>query len=151
MARLKCPSCGHECVVMDGKRKRCRKCGTPLTAGTAKAVKPKKETLKPGHKQKAPREIKSLKALAKAYPDLCAELAAHGAQEACDRIAAMSAEELGQELPELAAKLTTTPEPIETTAALMLAYPKLCAELMNSAAETVSTDNSKQGKRKDAS
>ncbi len=151
MARVICPSCGHERVLMDGKRKRCRKCGTPLTAGTAKPVKLKEVPLKPEHKQKPPRQIKSLKALAKAYPDLCAELAAHGAQEALDRIAAMSPEEFGQAFPELAEKLTNSPEPIETTAALMLAYPDLCAALMNSAVETISTDNSSQTKRKDES
>ena len=42
MARVKCPQCGTERVVVEGKRKNCRKCGTRLTANMAtvkKAVK----------------------------------------------------------------------------------------------------------------
>lgn len=31
MARIKCPNCGTERVVVEGKKKRCRKCGTTLT------------------------------------------------------------------------------------------------------------------------
>jgi hypothetical protein len=40
MARVKCPQCGTERVVVEGKRKNCRKCGTKLTADMAPA-KPK--------------------------------------------------------------------------------------------------------------
>jgi ribosomal protein S27E len=40
MARVKCPQCGTERVVVDGKRKNCRKCGTKLTADMAQ-VKPR--------------------------------------------------------------------------------------------------------------
>ena len=132
MARLKCPNCGRTRVVMDGKRKRCRNCDTPLTATTAKAVKSKAVPVEPERKQKAPRQIKSLKALAKAYPDLCAQLAAHGAQEACDRIAAMSAEAFGRELPELAEKLTAkVVEGVKDYSAEQFtqAFPELAARL----------------------
>lgn len=37
MARVRCPQCGTERVVVEGKRKNCRKCGTKLTADMAQA------------------------------------------------------------------------------------------------------------------
>ena len=40
MARIKCPQCGTERVVIEGKRKNCRRCGTRLTADMAQ-LKPK--------------------------------------------------------------------------------------------------------------
>lgn len=45
MARVKCPQCGTERVVIEGKRKNCRKCGTRLTADMAQ---PKPKTRKAG-------------------------------------------------------------------------------------------------------
>jgi DNA repair exonuclease SbcCD ATPase subunit len=36
MARITCPNCGAERIVMAGKRKRCRKCNTWLTSTTVK-------------------------------------------------------------------------------------------------------------------
>ncbi|MEN6424022.1 MAG: hypothetical protein ABFE13_01565 [Phycisphaerales bacterium] len=48
MARVTCPNCGTVRVVVEGKRKNCRKCGTRLTAEMAqekpKARKPAKAT-----------------------------------------------------------------------------------------------------------
>lgn len=38
MAQVTCSNCGRRRVVMDGKRKRCRKCGTPLTPRTGRAA-----------------------------------------------------------------------------------------------------------------
>lgn len=32
MPIVKCPNCGRERLVVEGKKKKCRKCGTPLTA-----------------------------------------------------------------------------------------------------------------------
>ncbi len=32
MPMVKCPNCGRERLVVEGKRKKCRKCGTPLTS-----------------------------------------------------------------------------------------------------------------------
>ena len=46
MARIKCPQCGTERVVIEGKRKNCRKCGTRLTADMA----PTKSKAKKGGK-----------------------------------------------------------------------------------------------------
>jgi len=42
MARVKCPNCGTERVVMDGKVKECRKCGRKLRAEDAITKKKKK-------------------------------------------------------------------------------------------------------------
>jgi len=39
MARVTCPQCGTERVVVEGKRKNCRKCGTRLTANMANVKK----------------------------------------------------------------------------------------------------------------
>jgi septal ring factor EnvC (AmiA/AmiB activator) len=41
MAQVVCPNCGRERVVVAGKKKNCRKCGTTLTADTGN-VKPKR-------------------------------------------------------------------------------------------------------------
>ncbi len=34
MPTVKCPNCGRERLVVEGKKKKCRKCGTPLSAIT---------------------------------------------------------------------------------------------------------------------
>ena len=47
MAQVKCPQCGRVRLVVEGKRKKCRKCGTPLTADMAKKVETKTVTEKP--------------------------------------------------------------------------------------------------------
>lgn len=40
MPQIKCPKCGRVRLVVEGKKKNCRKCGTPLTAYQPKEQKP---------------------------------------------------------------------------------------------------------------
>jgi len=46
MARVRCPQCGTERVVVEGKRKNCRKCGTKLTADMAQTKPRARKTAK---------------------------------------------------------------------------------------------------------
>lgn len=43
MPIVKCPNCGRERLVVEGKKKKCRKCGTPLTANMGKPATPDEE------------------------------------------------------------------------------------------------------------
>lgn len=45
MPQVKCPKCGRVRLVVEGKKKNCRKCGTPLTATPAMAVKPEEQKI----------------------------------------------------------------------------------------------------------
>ncbi|NLH43271.1 MAG: hypothetical protein GX448_15635 [Planctomycetes bacterium] len=47
MACVRCPSCGTERVVVEGKRKNCRKCGAKLTADMAPARPKARKAAKP--------------------------------------------------------------------------------------------------------
>ena len=40
MPIVKCPNCGRERLVVEGKKKKCRKCGTPLSSLPAKPAEP---------------------------------------------------------------------------------------------------------------
>ena len=42
MPIIKCPQCGKEQLIVDGKRKNCRRCNTPLSTITPKPAKPLK-------------------------------------------------------------------------------------------------------------
>jgi len=44
MPQIKCPNCGRVRLVVEGKKKNCRKCGTPLTTNPPKEQKPIKVT-----------------------------------------------------------------------------------------------------------
>jgi len=46
MPQVKCPKCGTVRLVVEGKTKKCRKCGTPLTANIQKPVEQKTEAPK---------------------------------------------------------------------------------------------------------
>lgn len=46
MPQIKCPKCGRVRVVVEGKRKNCRRCGTPLSANMPKPKPPEKVTSK---------------------------------------------------------------------------------------------------------
>jgi len=39
MPQIKCPNCGRVRLVVEGKKKNCRKCGTPLTTNPPKEQK----------------------------------------------------------------------------------------------------------------
>ena len=65
MARIKCPNCGAERVVMEGKSRRCRKCDMRLTAPPASHEPPAEER---------PDELAGLKAERDALAERVAEL-----------------------------------------------------------------------------
>lgn len=44
MPQIKCPKCGRVRLVVEGKRKNCRKCGTPLSTIRPKVKPPEKVT-----------------------------------------------------------------------------------------------------------
>ena len=44
MPQIKCPNCGRTRLVVEGKKKNCRKCGTPLTTNPPKEQKVVKAT-----------------------------------------------------------------------------------------------------------
>lgn len=54
MARVTCPNCGTVRVVVEGKRKKCRKCGTPLTAEMAQEKPRARKATKPAQTGKQP-------------------------------------------------------------------------------------------------
>ena len=45
MPQVKCPKCGTVRLVVEGKKKNCRKCGTPLTADAKNTVKPEEQKI----------------------------------------------------------------------------------------------------------
>jgi len=60
MPQIKCPNCGKVRLVVEGKKKNCRKCGTPLTTNPPKEQKVVKVTAE---------QLKEL------YPEQIAEIA----------------------------------------------------------------------------
>ncbi|RKY23749.1 MAG: hypothetical protein DRP62_05270 [Planctomycetota bacterium] len=59
MAQIKCPNCGTVRVVPEGKRKRCRKCGTALTTNPPKPAKVETITAEQ-LKERYPKQIKQI-------------------------------------------------------------------------------------------
>lgn len=99
MPMVTCPNCGRERLVVEGKRKKCRKCGTPLTSLPPKPPKPEKitvEQLAERHPQQVAEIVKAAQdevvreqigelntpILLEKYPDLVEELVAAAKEEA---------------------------------------------------------------------
>jgi len=97
---IKCPNCGRERLVVEGKRKKCRKCGTPLTSRPPKPVEPPKLTVEQ---------------LTEQYPERVAEIIERASAEAVkEEIGDLTSELLLEHYPELVEELTAAVK--ETTA-----------------------------------
>lgn len=66
MARVKCPKCGRERVVVEGKKKNCRRCGTALSTLGPKPEKPEKPPTAEHLAERYPAQIEEIKSRAAA-------------------------------------------------------------------------------------
>ena len=120
---IKCPNCGRERLVVEGKRKKCRKCGTPLTS-------------------RPPKEKPSLSAddLQELYPRQIGQI--------LDAAKAKTVDELQEQYPEQVAEIIKAAQALvvkeeigELTSELLLEhYPELVAELTAAAKETAAKE-----------
>lgn len=129
MPIVKCPNCGSERLVVEGKKKNCRKCGTPLS--TIPPKPPKVVTFTAEQlKEQYPRQVAEITEQAKAeivreeigevtteillshYPELVSELIAAAKEEAKNEALAELSEEMVRTGPAVTADLLrkTSPE-----------------------------------------
>lgn len=93
MPQVKCPNCGVVRLVVEGKRKKCRKCGTPLTS---RPPKPEPEIPKV-----------TVDELKEQYPEQIAEIVEVAKTEVVkEEIGELTSEILLEVYPELIAELT---------------------------------------------
>ena len=112
---IKCPNCGRERLVVEGKRKKCRKCGTPLTSRPPK-LEEKPSLSADDLRELHPKQIgqildaakaKTIDELTKQYPEQIAEIIdAAQALVVKEEIGELTSELLLEHYPELVAELT---------------------------------------------